>query len=43
MVCKGVRREGADMLTTPPRTAPRVLDPGTLAGHLDRLMRAGEP
>jgi RNA polymerase sigma-70 factor, ECF subfamily len=30
------------MLTSPPLTAagPRVLDPATLAGHIDRLMRA---
>jgi RNA polymerase sigma-70 factor, ECF subfamily len=30
------------MLTSPPQTAPgpRVLEPGALAGHLDRLMRA---
>jgi RNA polymerase sigma-70 factor (ECF subfamily) len=30
------------MLTSPPQTVtgPRVLDPGTLAQHLDRLTRA---
>jgi RNA polymerase sigma-70 factor (ECF subfamily) len=30
------------MLTSPPQTAlgPRVLEPGALAGHIDRLMRA---
>jgi RNA polymerase sigma-70 factor (ECF subfamily) len=42
VVGKGVRSEGAVMPKSPPLTAsgPRVLDPATLSGHIDRLMRA---
>jgi RNA polymerase sigma-70 factor, ECF subfamily len=42
VVCKGVRRKGSSMLSSPRPAAagPRVLDPATLAGHVDRLMRA---